>query len=84
MMPVLRNDYKKALKMRLEGKSYGEIKSFLGVPKSTQSVWFKNLSLPTKAKSILVKKQANSVKFFSLFNLIRNSAYSSSGEERVF
>lgn len=35
----MRPDRKNALKMRLQGKSYGEIRSALGVPKSTLSVW---------------------------------------------
>lgn len=39
--------------MRLAGKSYNEIHKELGIPKSTQSGWFKNLVLSDKAKNRL-------------------------------
>lgn len=48
--------YKKALNLRLKGKSYGEIKKTLGVPKSTLSGWFKDLELPASAQEILKEK----------------------------
>jgi len=48
--------YQKALKLRLTGKSYGEIRKSLGVSKSTLSLWFKNLQLPLFAQKILKKK----------------------------
>lgn len=42
-----------ALKLRLAGKSYNEITRELGVPKSTQSGWFKHLVLSDKARGRL-------------------------------
>jgi hypothetical protein len=42
-----------AFKLRLAGKSYNEIQRELGVPKSTQSGWFKNLVLSDKARNRL-------------------------------
>lgn len=39
----------RALKLRLAGKSYNEIQRELGIPKSTQSGWFKHLVLSDKA-----------------------------------
>lgn len=41
----MRSDKQIALKLRMEGKSYGEIQRILGVPKSTLSGWFSNLIL---------------------------------------
>ena len=35
-----------ALKLRLQGYSYGEIRTKLGIPKSTLSTWFSELKLP--------------------------------------
>lgn len=43
----------KALKLRLAGNSYNEIQKHLGVPKSTQSGWFKELVLSDSAKARL-------------------------------
>lgn len=40
----------RALKLRLLGKSYNEIAKELGVPKSTQSGWFKDLVLSDQAQ----------------------------------
>lgn len=49
----MNNKKEKAFKLRLEGYSYNEIKKVLGIPKSTQSGWFKNLELPQKARERL-------------------------------
>lgn len=38
-------DKEKAIQLRLEGKSYGQIKSELGISKSTLSEWLKNMPL---------------------------------------
>ena len=49
-------DYKAALVLRLEGKSYGEIRQIFNLPKSTLSTWFSNLKLNKEAKKILENK----------------------------
>ena len=46
----MRLDKHKAYKLRLQGKSYGEINKLLGVPKATLSDWFANLELSNAAK----------------------------------
>ncbi len=56
MNPRNKSKYKKAFNLRVKGKSYGEIKEALGIPKSTLSSWFKNLKLPKSAQKILKKK----------------------------
>lgn len=43
----------RALKLRIAGKSYAEIRDSLGVPKSTLSSWFKHLILSDKARERL-------------------------------
>lgn len=43
----------KALKARIAGKSYNEIRDSLGVPKSTLSSWFKQVVLSDKARERL-------------------------------
>lgn len=52
----MRNDRSKALKLRLSGKSYSEIKKTLGVPKSTLSGWFSGLELSEKNKKRILKR----------------------------
>lgn len=52
----MRRDRQKALKLRLEGKSYTEIKNILGIPKSTLSGWFTGLELSPKAKARIQKR----------------------------
>ena len=56
MYPKDQIKYQKALALRYKGKSYGEIKKILNVPKSTQSNWFKNLKLPLSVQKILKEK----------------------------
>src|SRR4030042_301237 len=48
--------YQEVIDLRLKGKSYGEIKSLFGVPKSTLSSWLKELELPPSVKKILIEK----------------------------
>lgn len=48
--------YQKAIKMRLEGKSYGEIAHTLDVSKGSLAVWFKYLKLPKKTQKLLEEK----------------------------
>lgn len=46
----MRKDKEKAIALRLSGKSYNEITSSLGVPKSTLSGWFCGLVLSSEAR----------------------------------
>lgn len=46
-----------ALKLRIQGYSYNEILKRLGIPKSTQSSWFKNLQLSENAYIRLEKRK---------------------------
>ena len=66
-----RKDYQTALALRLEGKTYGEIRTIFGIPKSTLSVWFSKLKVSKKAQRILESKRKNG--YFKLveFNKIR-------------
>lgn len=53
---VQKNKKEKAIKLRLQGKSYGEILKTLGISsKGTLSFWFKDLKLSLKAKRRLRK-----------------------------
>lgn len=53
---------KQALKLRLQGYSYGEIHKKFGIPKSTLSTWFSDLKLPLRTrKTILQKGRAESI-----------------------
>lgn len=54
-----RKDYSAALALRLEGKTYGEIRINFKIPKSTLSGWFSNLKINSKAKKILESKKRN-------------------------
>src|SRR3989344_1701344 len=47
----MRHDRNQALKLRLAGKSYAEIRQLLGVPKGTLSGWFSNLELSPVARA---------------------------------
>lgn len=49
-----------AIKLRLEGKTYGQIKRELGIPKTTLSDWLKNLSLSQKQYKLLLENRQNS------------------------
>jgi hypothetical protein len=52
----MRKDRKKAFKLRKQGKSYSEIKQFLGVPKSTLADWFSKTEWSTKLRETLSQK----------------------------
>jgi len=66
--------YQEALKLRFIGKSYGEIKCALGVPKSTLSSWFKNLQLSPSIQKILIEKGRATNKNLMEFNRRRTQA----------
>ncbi|MDO8496840.1 MAG: hypothetical protein Q7S43_05330 [bacterium] len=53
----LRRDYQAALALRLEGKTYGEIRRSFKIPKSTLSTWFSKLKISNRAKKILESKK---------------------------
>lgn len=67
----LRGDYQAALALRLEGKTYGEIRGIFKIPKSTLSGWFSNLKVSNKAKKILESKRKNGYYKLIEFNKIR-------------
>lgn len=48
----------RALRLRLAGKSYNEIRDTLGVPKSTLSNWFKNVVLSDTARTRLTSRMS--------------------------
>ena len=49
---------KRALALRLNGRSYNEINRLLKIPKSTLSSWFSTLDLPEKAKQRITSRVA--------------------------
>ena len=58
----MRNDKNAALKLRLNGKRYSEIRSALGIPKSTLSGWFSDVILSeTAQKRITERSQKKSL-----------------------
>ncbi|MDP3800457.1 MAG: hypothetical protein Q8Q90_03490 [bacterium] len=67
----LRKDYQEALKMRLEGKTYGEIRNIFKIPKSTLSTWFSKLELNKNSQKILQLKRKNGYLKLVEFNKIR-------------
>jgi hypothetical protein len=48
--------YQTAIKLRLAGKSYGEIAKTLDVSKGSLALWFKNLKLPERTQKLLEEK----------------------------
>lgn len=66
----------KAISLRRKGKSYGEINSILGIPKSTLSTWLKDLPISKEVK----ENNINKAKFvwsrnITQFNKIRSEKY---------
>lgn len=64
-----RKDYSAALALRLEGKTYGEIRKNFRIPKSTLSGWFSTLKINNKARKILESKKR--VDIINLLSLIK-------------
>lgn len=54
---IKQEEYNKAIKLRTEGKSLGEISNFLKISKSTASRWCKNIIISEKIKSNLEEKR---------------------------
>lgn len=52
--------HEKAIKLRLEGKTYGQIKRELGISKSTLSDWLRKLSLTKEQLKLLSKNKEKS------------------------
>ncbi len=76
----MRQDKNKALKLRLEGKSYNEINKILGIPKATLSGWFTRLELSDKANNRISKRVSEK----SLKGLIeRNKSQTHLAEQRA-
>ncbi|OGN09324.1 MAG: hypothetical protein A3C61_01570 [Candidatus Yanofskybacteria bacterium RIFCSPHIGHO2_02_FULL_39_10] len=67
----LRKDYQAALTLRLEGKTYGEIRGIFKIPKSTLSGWFSDLKVGNRAKKILESKKKNGYYKLVEFNKVR-------------
>ncbi len=71
-MLYMRKDKKEAVRLRKIGMSYNEIKTTLGVPKSTLSDWLKTNGWSDKIKRLLIKKaQIKSTIRLQKLNLIR-------------
>lgn len=70
----MHSQYKKALKLRLAGKSYREIAKRLNVSKSSCSIWFKDLKLPPPAQELLKEKGRTAKKQLLNFNKRRTKA----------
>ena len=79
-MPVIKKGREHALALRLEGKTYGEIRRVLNIAKSTQSDWFKSLVLPQRAQNILAGKQGNGLIALGLSNKRRTDAIKEENE----
>jgi hypothetical protein len=75
----MRSDKNIAINLRESGKSYNQISASLNIPKSTLSVWLKNLSLSDDAKSI-IQSRVNSTAIKKLIE--RNKNQTVLAEER--
>ena len=76
-----RKDYSAALALRLEGKTYGEIRKNFKIPKSTLSTWFSKLKINDKAKKILESKKKNGYYKLLEFNKIRTISIKKENED---
>ncbi len=65
----MRTDKEQAIKLRLQGKSYLEIKDLLGVPKSTLSGWLANVILSSEKRNKIAERS----KVKSLEGLLRRN-----------
>lgn len=52
----MRSDKFKAYKLRVAGRSYNEISRLLCIPKSTLSLWFKDIFIPEEAQARIKKR----------------------------
>jgi hypothetical protein len=67
----MRLDKDQAIKLRCSGKSYSQISKLLNIPKSTLSVWLKNISLSEKAKAT-IKSRTNAPAILKLIERNKN------------
>jgi len=78
-----RKDYQAALALRMEGKTYGEIKQVFSIPKSTLSSWFSRLKISNNAKAILKSKEKNGYYKLVEFNRIRTKKIKEENESII-
>lgn len=76
-----RKDYQAALALRLEGKTYGEIRRNFKIPKSTLSNWFSTLELDERIKKILESKRKNGYLKLIEFNKVRTKRIRKENED---
>ncbi len=57
----MRKDKTQAISLRKEGKSYSQIQQILPIPKSTLSLWLKDIPLSNSAKSLLKKRSTKGI-----------------------
>jgi len=67
----MRSDKNIAIKLRKSGKSYNQISASLGIPKSTLSVWLKDLLLSDDAKN-KIQSRVNSTAIKKLIERNKN------------
>ncbi|QQG52275.1 MAG: hypothetical protein HY931_02945 [Candidatus Falkowbacteria bacterium] len=78
----MRLDKDQALKLRLSGKSYNQISNLLKIPKSTLSVWLKDVPLSEKAKSV-IKSRTNELAVSKLIERNKNQTVLASQRHEV-
>ena len=74
-------DYKKAIQLRMLGKSYNEIAKDLDVGKSLLSYWLKDLQLPKEAKKILEAKSNYPREKFAEYNRLKHERVQRENQE---
>ncbi len=67
----MRKDKQKAIELRKDGNSYGQISRELKVPKSTLSYWLSELNISQEAKN-KISKRANKISVVSLIKRNKN------------
>jgi transposase-like protein len=75
----------RAIELRLEGKSYSQIKNTLGInSKGTLSLWFKNLELPANSIKLLEDTIARATeKGLLQFNTLRTQRIKEENNEAL-
>lgn len=82
-MPKLNPRREQASLLRLEGKTYGEIRNVLGVSKSTLSSWLKNLALSPAAEANIKSKTSEGFVRFAAWNKQRTESIQKENEEII-
>jgi len=65
-------DHKRAIAMRMNGKSYNEIAKELGICKSSLSYWLRDLKLSKEAQDILGRKSNYPKEKFAEYNRLKS------------